>query len=349
MLMYKMTNEQTTGFFASLLKDHKMVGPVRRHDQNGFVKFGPIFAANELVLDYITTTIPPKNAFFPPVQPLFSLREKQQYQPLTINDEPFILVGVHPCDLAAIEQLDVVYGEAPADEPWLTARKRATIIGVDCKPDEYCFCPSVETLTSRKPCDLFLTKLPDGYLVETHSGKGVALIEGTEKELAEESDFSNAFKWVTDKKNQVTAKIEGSAVKLASVLKKGGLGPVWKEVADRCYSCGSCNTTCPTCFCFDVTDELDLSMERGVRKRTWDSCQLLDFAAVAGGHNFREERWQRVKHRWHRKFLYLYERHGVPYCTGCGRCSRACTVDINIVDVSNQLIAYANERGGHGR
>jgi sulfhydrogenase subunit beta (sulfur reductase) len=121
------------------------------------------------------------------------------------------------------------------------------------------------------------------------------------------------------------------------------LTPVWKEIAERCYSCGSCNTTCPTCFCFDMVDDIDPEMKGGVRYRTWDSCQLLDFAVVAGGHNFRGERWQRVKHRWQRKFLYLYRQFGRPYCTGCGRCSRACTADINIVDVSNRLIAFGGK------
>jgi sulfhydrogenase subunit beta (sulfur reductase) len=89
-----------------------------------------------------------------------------------------------------------------------------------------------------------------------------------------------------------------------------------------------------------MVDELDLDLRGGRRLRRWDSCQLLDFARVAGGENFRAKRWQRVRHRWHRKFLYLYNQFGRPFCTGCGRCSRACTADINIVDVSNELIAH---------
>src|SRR4030065_426373 len=112
-------------------------------------------------------------------------------------------------------------------------------------------------------------------------------------------------------------------------------------VSYRSHTCGSCTPTCPPCFCFDMADELELNMKRGIRRRTWDSCQLLEFALIAGPHNFREDRWQRVRHRWHRKFLYLFRKYGRPYCTGCGRCSRACIADINIVDVSNQLIHYS--------
>ena len=181
--------------------------------------------------------------------------------------------------------------------------------------------------------------------VETHTARGVKALEGAAKDIPAPGDFDRARDWPKDKTRKITAKISGSMAELADALRAGGHSPVWLEIAARCYSCGSCNTTCPTCFCFDVKDEIDLSMERGVRKRMWDSCQLIDFAEVASGHNFRGERWQRVKHRWHRKFLYLYERLGRPYCVGCGRCSRACTVDINIVDVSNKLLANARGQG----
>ena len=348
MQMYKMTNAQLTRLFVDLLRERKVMGPTRRPGQEGFVKFDWIHDARELVLDYTTTTIPPKKAFFPPVQQLLALWEVEESPPAPQAQEPFILAGVHPCDLAGIDQIDEAYGVPPVDEPWFAARERGTIIGVDCQPDEYCFCPSVGTAESRKPCDLFLTRLPDGFLVEVHTRQGMALVDHADKESAEEGDYDHARQWVEEKQRLITAKISGTMADLAKVLQAGGLNPVWREVAERCYSCGSCNTTCPTCFCFDVKDELDLSMERGVRSRSWDSCQLPQFALVAGGHNFRPERWQRVKHRWHRKFLYLYTRFGRPFCSGCGRCSRACTVDINIADVCNQLITYNNIKEQHG-
>jgi len=93
-----------------------------------------------------------------------------------------------------------------------------------------------------------------------------------------------------------------------------------------------------------MVDCIDDNLTQGFRKRTWDSCQLPDFALVAGGHNFRGDRWQRVRHRWQRKYLYLYRQFGRAYCTGCGRCSRACTADINIVDVTNRLIAEGRKK-----
>lgn len=210
----------------------------------------------------------------------------------------------------------------------------------------HCFCTSIGTGESRKTCDLFLTPIDGAYLIEVHTTAGAQMLQAAPKGPVLPRHVEEVERRRSEKVARTIASLNFSIAKFADILERGGLTPVWQEVASRCYSCGSCNTTCPTCFCFSMDDELDLTLAAGVRRRSWDSCQLLEFALVAGGHNFRGERWQRVRHRWHRKFLYLYKRLGRSYCTGCGRCSRACTADINIVDVSNQLISYSRN-GGH--
>jgi formate hydrogenlyase subunit 6/NADH:ubiquinone oxidoreductase subunit I len=103
---------------------------------------------------------------------------------------------------------------------------------------------------------------------------------------------------------------------------------IWEKLAKKCFSCGSCVMVCPTCYCFDVQDEVDLSLKTGNRIRTWDGCTLKDFALTAGGHNFRKTAADRIRHRLYRKQKYLMERFGLPGCVGCGRCKRACVPDI---------------------
>jgi heterodisulfide reductase subunit C len=39
-----------------------------------------------------------------------------------------------------------------------------------------------------------------------------------------------------------------------------------------------------------------------------------------------------------RKFSYITDENGQPFCVGCGRCVRQCTAKINIVDVMNALL-----------
>jgi len=39
-----------------------------------------------------------------------------------------------------------------------------------------------------------------------------------------------------------------------------------------------------------------------------------------------------------RKFAYITDDRGQPFCVGCGRCVRQCTAAINIVEVMNALL-----------
>ncbi|KXB08303.1 Ni/Fe hydrogenase subunit beta, partial [candidate division MSBL1 archaeon SCGC-AAA382M17] len=102
----------------------------------------------------------------------------------------------------------------------------------------------------------------------------------------------------------------------------------WEENSEDCYSCGSCNLVCPTCYCFNVEDLNDIDMEGGKRTRRWDGCLLEEFAVVAGGENFRGTKAERYRHRYMRKGLYIYNRYGDIACVGCGRCGSHCVPDI---------------------
>jgi sulfhydrogenase subunit beta (sulfur reductase) len=107
----------------------------------------------------------------------------------------------------------------------------------------------------------------------------------------------------------------------------------WNELADRCLSCGACSFVCPTCYCFDVRDDVDLGTRSGRRTRIWDSCLFTSHAAVAGGENFRKSRSSRVKFRFYHKQRGFVAEYGRPSCVGCGRCSVACPAGIDIVTV----------------
>jgi ferredoxin len=103
---------------------------------------------------------------------------------------------------------------------------------------------------------------------------------------------------------------------------------IFKDKSETCFSCGSCVMVCPTCVCFDVQDEMALSLKGGERYRRWDGCMLREFASVASGENFREHKEQRFRHRMYRKGKYLVERYKYLGCVGCGRCAIACLAEI---------------------
>ena len=73
---------------------------------------------------------------------------------------------------------------------------------------------------------------------------------------------------------------------------------------------------------------------KGARKnKTLYSCNVIDFAEVAGGHNFRPERATRLKYRYYHKHRGFVEAYEESLCVGCGRCGEACLAGITVPEV----------------
>jgi NAD-dependent dihydropyrimidine dehydrogenase PreA subunit len=121
--------------------------------------------------------------------------------------------------------------------------------------------------------------------------------------------------------------------RVSKFLDRGPEHEVWHKLADECFACGVCAYVCPICHCFDVEDTLTIARDSGERIRSWESCMLADFAAVAGGLNFRGKRHERIHNWYHHKFSRAVKERGRPDCVGCGRCITYCPAGIKIHDV----------------
>ena len=84
-----------------------------------------------------------------------------------------------------------------------------------------------------------------------------------------------------------------------------------------------------------------MSSEKRIRRAllsVTDKNGLVDFAQVAGGHNFRPKRESRLKYRYYHQHRGFVEAYDEPKCVGCGRCARACLAGINPTDIIRELL-----------
>jgi sulfhydrogenase subunit beta (sulfur reductase) len=328
-------------FVWSLIGALPVYGPVAKRSRFAFER---LEAADDLRLDYDVTILPPKKLFFPPAQDLVHFDGAKFTGCVAPEDK--VLLGVHFYDVKAIDQTDLLFSERNYDVNYMAHRQSTTIVAASVqKVFARAFFGSVGPEVPPQGHDAFLTKIGAGYVFETRTPKGEALLQHGKFTPASAAQTAAAAKANADVLKQCPEALTHSSPEIAAKVRRSfGNEAMWSEFATDCFSCGSCNTVCPTCYCFDVQDTWNVDQKSGQRTRYWDACLTEDFAAIslgAGGvENFRDERGERFRHRFMRKASYLNSKLGGPACVGCGRCAAACTADIaDPVHVINKIMA----------
>lgn len=292
--------------------------------------FRLIRSVDEILWEHLQTVQSAKNIVFPRAETLFSYRKKKGEVELTDYDPAglpeTVIFGLHPCDAAGFQPLRRIFNWDTPDMPCNERWKRTTLIAVSCtRCDEYCFCTSVNGGPGNTDgSDILLTPFRDGYLVEILTEKGEELCgkySGLFDPLAGEIDKAACLASVP-----VRFQAEDVTRKLSGLFESD----VWEKQSARCLGCGACAFVCPACACFDIQE--NAGKDSGSRIRCWDSCGFSLFTLHTSGHNPRAVQSQRWRQRLMHKFSYMPERLSVTGCTGCGRCSRACPVDMNIAE-----------------
>jgi len=321
----------------ALFKDQIVCAP---QEKGGRFVFEELQDVADLRLDYDTTALPPKK-FIQPVKEDLVTFKGGDYESV-LESKPFILFGVHPYDVVAISQLDKLFAQGQADVHYLNRRKNCTIVALDVqKPSKDVFAGCMGTAVTQEGWDLLLTRVGKKYVIEAKTAKGEALLKKAPGAAAASSEALKEREevWEKNRADLRQHKLKTAPEDLPDLLKKSYDSPLWERMAAKCFSCGSCNIVCPTCYCFDVQDDPAWNLDCGTRCRTWDGCLLKDFAMAAGGHNFRKKAAERYRHRFYRKGKYLFDKVGDIACVGCGRCVSACVPRIaNPVEVYNSLM-----------
>jgi len=331
---------QLSSFLDRLIAEQPVAGVQAKGDR--FV-FGWLQNASELRLDYDVTLLPPKKYLMPQREKLvtFKLGDPPTAAPCVEELEPMALVGVHPYDMIAINQLDRLMLETNPDPNYLARRKSLVVIGVDpARAAEKAFWGAMDCSLVNDGFDLWLTDIGGTYVIEVGTDRGASLLDRYADARAASPEELDARSQLRLKLKEIGTprEVRFRPANLPTLLRGSFAHGLWEEKAQKCLSCGSCNLVCPTCYCFDVKDDVDISLKTGERYRVWDGCVLQDFAKVGTGENFREERFQRYRHRFYRKGMYLYDKYGYIACVGCGRCASVCLPDIaDPVGVYNAL------------
>jgi len=308
------------------LAEYQIAGLTKKE---GKVLFDFVGSSQEIEWEYSPTVLSPKKFFFPQEEVFLEYTADGKITP-KIEAKPVVLFGIHPCEANAMKILDEAFADSHGDPNYLAKREATVVISLDCKDlcDEDAFCYNVNSHYAEAGYDLMLHDLRNDYVITVKTEKGQAFAQ---KYFVTKNADSTAYEnFQKAKKNAFSqyAPFKDLA-KLPEIFEANKGHAVWTEEGDRCLSCGSCIMVCPTCYCFDVADELALNLQRGERIRRWDACMLSGFAKVASGENFRATATDRLRHRIERKFDYLMVKHGQAVCVGCGRCVRACLAEIS--------------------
>ena len=300
---------------------------------------------------YRNTVTPPKAVFFPPFEEMFRFqKEKQKYQvqlPPEENQRRLVF-GIRPCDANAMTILDQVFQNDYEDSYYISKRTNTVLVSIACsRPYDSCFCTSLGSgPADATNADIMFTDIGDDYLVEPVTEVGKELVAKTSKFVEATTADEKAAKLAKGEAvAKVTRHLDTTNID-KQLLVTFEDEAMWHGIAAKCVSCGICTLLCPTCYCFDINDEL--IKNEGARYRSWDSCSFATYTKMPA-ENPRIEKWRRVRNKVCHKYEFYPMNYGVIACTGCGRCIRHCPVNWDIVQTLESIQAKAGSISDQGK
>lgn len=277
-----------------------------------------------------------KEAFYPVSQTLFRFQgEDCTEEPL--EDGRDILLFLRPCDRNAVERLDNIFlHNGQPDLYYSRLRQRVKFVLLECAEGfDNCFCVSMGT------------NVCGDYSAAVRIDDICALVEVLDEELLPyfQDEVPAEFTPQFVRANRRAARLP--AIRNREELERACKLDFWRQYDDTCIACGTCNTVCPTCSCFDTVDIIyHETSSDGERRRVWSACMLADFTETAGGSRARKTQGDNMRFKvLHKVYDYQLRFGGEgQMCVGCGRCIDRCPREIDYLDAVNGLTAALSGR-----
>ncbi len=327
--MQTIQKSRVPDLLAALAKDATVFVPAK---DNGVSSFVPWVPGVELALGEGNTTLSPKGVTFPQTEKMYCY--KAPGTELSIEEVPAdstrrVVFGIRPCDVKGFYLMDQLFlTRGYEDTFYKTKRDNSVLISLGCiQAMPTCFCEAFGINPGKaEGADVLMYDLGDFYGFEavTAKGEGVLALAGGLFSTAGGNPPAAAA-------NSLQVDVEGITPKLQKMFEH----PLWAEICRTCLNCGTCTYVCPTCHCFDINSAN--RGQEGYKYRCWDSCMFSDYTLMAGGHQPRPTKKERVRNRFLHKLQYYPERFGDFGCVGCGRCLAKCPVTIDITRLIRQF------------
>lgn len=277
-----------------------------------FETFGTIEKEGEVIFDKVNDFehISEKRSRYAPKE--FLIRRNENVLLLEEQTRRAVF-GIKSCDLKGFYQMDK---QILGKDPFYTERREKTLF---------------VNFVCNEPCDGGFCTSFGGPVLDQYDLQ--VLRDGKDYHIMVSDKFKGYFNDYREEGDSFFSRFSESFNSKMDVLPVDGLeermkwnSGLWKEFASRCISCGACNFSCPTCYCFDLYDD------ENERKREWDSCILSGFTSSSAG-NVRKDLDERLRQRFYHKYVYFKKSKGEYLCTGCNRCVEDCPVGIDIKEV----------------
>ncbi len=317
------TQNNLKSWLDALAQERTLIAPKQVAEM---VLYKPVSSSAEIAWAYERPNMSPKEYTWPATETIVTVNPERTQVAAPVMAREQVIFGLRPCDARGIKAMDAILLTEPADALYADKRAKTILVGLSC-PRMFlgCFCTSLgSSPDDARDLDVLLTETEGGYAVQAVTEKGKALLSTAK---------------ATDKAVDIPQ--PATAAPLTPVLPVQEWAarfndPYWAKISERCISCRVCTFVCPTCRCFDVRDVTtgDYGVER---LRSWDACQLEAFCRIAGGHNPRPTKQQRLRQRFYCKFSYVPQDFGPLACVGCGRCVVECPVNIDIREMLSDI------------